>query len=352
MKLFKLIGIITFTIVIIIGLYFGLRWYNLTLILNGNKIITLSYGEEYLDEGIEAYYGHKDISDKVICYNNINYHKLGKYYIEYSLEYNGIKKKVKREIVIIDNVAPVITLNGGKTVWLTYGSAYQDLGYTVKDNYDKNLEVTITGINAINNRVPGVYLINYEATDESGNTTKVTREVIVEERIVIKNGVTYVEGVLVVNKKYSLPSNYGTGVSNEAYNQLKKLQDKAKESGLTIKLISGYRSYDYQKNLYSNYVKKHGEAIANTFSAKPGHSEHQTGLAFDVGAIDDNYGKTKEGEWLAQNAHLYGFIIRYPKGKQSITGYKYEPWHIRYLGKDLATKVYQSGLCLEEYLNI
>ena len=91
---------------------------------------------------------------------------------------------------------------------------------------------------------------------------------------------------------------------------------------------------------------------ADTYSARAGHSEHQTGLAFDVGKIDDNYGNTKEGVWLKNNAHIYGFIIRYPKGKEHITGYKYEPWHIRYLGVDIATKVYNKGVTLEEYLGI
>ena len=95
-----------------------------------------------------------------------------------------------------------------------------------------------------------------------------------------------------------------------------------------------------------------GQALADTYSARPGHSEHQTGLAFDVGAIDDNFGSTAAGKWLANNAHLYGFIIRYPKGKENITGYKYEPWDIRFLGIDIATKVYESGLTLDEYLGI
>ena len=96
----------------------------------------------------------------------------------------------------------------------------------------------------------------------------------------------------------------------------------------------------------------YGQELTDTFSARPGHSEHQTGLAFDVGAIDDDFANWPSGIWLKENAHKYGFIIRYPKGKQHITGYKYEPWHIRYLGVDLATKVYNSGLTLEEYLGI
>ena len=113
-------------------------------------------------------------------------------------------------------------------------------------------------------------------------------------------------------------------------------------------LLSGYRSYYTQQYLYNSYVSTYGRESADTFSARPGHSEHQTGLAFDVGSIDDYYGDTPAGIWLKENAHYYGFIIRYPKGKEHITGYKYEPWHIRYLGVDIATDIYNKGVTLEE----
>lgn len=163
---------------------------------------------------------------------------------------------------------------------------------------------------------------------------------------------TYINGILVVNKKYSVPSTYSPGINPTAYNAYIALKNAASAAGFSMPLISGYRSYQTQTNLYNNYVAQYGESIANTFSAKPGHSEHQTGLAFDVGSIDNNYGNTPAGTWLAQNAHKFGFIIRYPKGKESITGYQYEPWHIRYLGTSVATDIYNKGVCLEEYLGI
>ena len=94
------------------------------------------------------------------------------------------------------------------------------------------------------------------------------------------------------------------------------------------------------------------EAEADRYSARPGHSEHQTGLAFDLNSLDQSFGQTKEGKWIAANSWKYGFILRYPQDKEAQTGYMYEPWHVRYLGKDVAKKVYDSGLCLEEYLNI
>jgi LAS superfamily LD-carboxypeptidase LdcB len=117
-------------------------------------------------------------------------------------------------------------------------------------------------------------------------------------------------------------------------------------------MISGFRSYSTQNTLYNKYVARDGKAEADRYSARPGHSEHQTGLAFDLNSLDQSFENTKEGKWLAENCWKYGFIIRYPKGKESVTGYMFEPWHVRYLGKEVAKKVYESGKCLEEYLGI
>lgn len=163
---------------------------------------------------------------------------------------------------------------------------------------------------------------------------------------------TYVQGVLIANKSYSLPADYAPGLDSTTESQFNALSVAAAQEGLNIYLSSGYRSYDYQKKIYNNYSSLYGADTADTFSARPGHSEHQTGLAIDVNSIDDSFAGTPEAVWLENHAHEYGFIIRYPKGKESITGYKYEPWHIRYLGKDTATAVYNSGLTLEEYLGV
>lgn len=141
-----------------------------------------------------------------------------------------------------------------------------------------------------------------------------------------------------------------------AANAFSKLATAADKKGCTIRLTNGFRPYSYQQMLYEQYVKKDGKKKANKYSAKPGYSEHQTGLSADVSSpsvdyeLVQKYGKTKEGKWLAKNAHKYGFIIRYPKGKEDITGYEYEPWHIRYVGKDAAKEIYEQGVTLEEYL--
>ncbi len=168
------------------------------------------------------------------------------------------------------------------------------------------------------------------------------------------DGITYVDGVMIVNKTYSIPSSYSPGdLTDECRAAFRELQDAAaSEAGLSMYVVSGYRSYSTQDGLYNRYVARDGQAEADTYSARPGHSEHQTGLAIDVNSVTYAFADTAEGQWLAANAHRFGFIIRYPKGKQEITGYAYEPWHIRFVGKALAPLVYDSGLCLEEYFGI
>jgi len=163
---------------------------------------------------------------------------------------------------------------------------------------------------------------------------------------------TYIDGILIANKTYALPPDYAPGVDPEAEAAFYEMQADASALGLNLYISSGYRSYDYQSGLYQRYVDRSGKAEADRYSARAGHSEHQTGLAFDLNTISDEFKDTDEGKWVAENCHKYGFIIRYPEDKESITGYMYEPWHIRYLSVDIATAVYESGLCLEEYLGI
>ena len=173
-----------------------------------------------------------------------------------------------------------------------------------------------------------------------------------EPDIEVVDGLTYVNGILIANKSYSLPADYNPGVLPEAQSAFDEMAEGAAKDGIKLYIASGFRSYDYQAGLYQRYVERDGAEMADTYSARPGHSEHQTGLAFDLNEISDAFAGTPEAEWLAEHAHEYGFIIRYPADKEDITGYSYEPWHVRYLGKEIAEKVYESGLCLEEYLGI
>lgn len=183
---------------------------------------------------------------------------------------------------------------------------------------------------------------------------------------------------VVVNKKRALPSNYvpaklvtpniplaGAAGSDNMYvssvmsSPLEQLVTGAKQAGYSLILVSGYRSYGTQASVFNGYINRDGQAMAETYSARPGHSEHQTGLAADLGRADSKckldacLGDTPEGQWLAEHAFEYGFIIRYPKGKERVTGYSYEPWHIRYVGAELSNELHAKGIeTMEEFFDL
>lgn len=257
----------------------------------------------------------------------------------------------------------------------------------VEDNSQEKITPSVEGNYDINE--PGKYQLYYVAKDSSDNEAKEEFTLIVKEKKkettsndtisnpqetktfttskgfkgVIKDGITYIDGYLIVNKTYSLPSSYGTSLTSTTKNAFNKMQAAAKLDGINIYIASGFRSYQTQNRLYNNYVARDGKAKADTYSARPGHSEHQSGLAFDIcshdldgqnACINSNFDNTDQAKWLAQNAYKYGFILRYPKGKTNETGYKYESWHFRYVGTDLSTKLYNNGdwLTMENYFGI
>lgn len=172
---------------------------------------------------------------------------------------------------------------------------------------------------------------------------------------------------VIVNKNNKLDKNYvpydleeiNTNYSynnkrlrKEARIQFEKMSMNAKNEGFNVIAVSAYRDYNYQEKLYNNYVLEKGKWYADRCSARPGHSEHQTGLSVDVSDFTgdyDNFEKTKEFIWMKKNSYKYGFILRYPKAMYHITGFKYEPWHYRYVGVELATYLYKNELTLEEY---
>lgn len=140
----------------------------------------------------------------------------------------------------------------------------------------------------------------------------------------------------------------------EVKKAFERLSKEAKLLGYEIIAASTFRSWKYQDSLYQYYVKEKGKKYADNCSARPGHSEHQTGLAIDVMGENKDYNLFEESnsfQWMKQNAHKYGFIMRYPNGKEHITGFKYEPWHYRYVGKETAKVIYQKQITLEEYLH-
>lgn len=143
----------------------------------------------------------------------------------------------------------------------------------------------------------------------------------------------------------------------EAARALEEMFTAASKDGMQLKAVSGYRSYERQEAIFAYNAERYGAEKANRVSAHAGQSEHQTGLTMDLsapslgGSLTEKFGSTPEGEWVAENAYKYGFIIRYLKGKEDITGYQYEPWHIRYVGKEAAKEIHNAGITLEEFFS-
>ena len=182
---------------------------------------------------------------------------------------------------------------------------------------------------------------------------KVVKEEEKKYEIVNKDGLYYIEDILIVNKTYPLPSDYDPGkLSDEYMDAFYEMQAHAELDGIDLWIQSGYRSYDTQVSIYNNYVAMDGQEAADTYSSRPGHSEHQSGLAADINNPDESFNGTAAAEWLKNNCYKYGFIVRFPEGKEEYTGYIYESWHLRYVGKEWAKKITESGKSLEEYFGI
>jgi len=199
-----------------------------------------------------------------------------------------------------------------------------------------------------------------------------------QDTVKVVNGIPTVtnpaDRVVVVNKSRSLPADYvpedlvepnvpfsfpGKAEKRllraEAAKALEAMFARAKQDNIQLYGVSGYRSFKTQQALYANYVRTQGEEHASRYSAQSGKSEHQTGLAIDVSGADkttrleEPFAHTPEGKWLERHASEFGFIIRYPRGKEALTGYAYEPWHLRYVGKKVAQEITARGITLEEY---
>lgn len=205
---------------------------------------------------------------------------------------------------------------------------------------------------------------------QSTGASQFASEEDVESNSQNKNHSNSIANILLVNKTNGISKDYGPEnitkvnipfveeateeekqMAGEPAKAVEDLVKQANEEGVQFLGSSAYRSYATQQDTYTKRVKSQGQEKADEYVAKPGYSEHQTGLCIDLTNPDRWFvGSTKEAMWLAENAHKFGFIIRYPKGKEDITGTAYEPWHIRYVGKDIAEEIYSKGLTLEEYL--
>ena len=270
---------------------------------------------------------------------------------EYKLEQIGYDEKEIEEILKMDNKYIEYALNHD------YEDDFISLvhqKYFIWDNYE-------TYINYIDEEYGDkqvdyekvVALVNVLANNDPYTETKATD--MSQGYGILVNKYHYLpeeyapDDVVEMSNWYSYPNN---SIREEVYNAFIQMFNAAKEDGITLIVNSSYRSYDEQKEIYDNYENSYGEEYADRYAARPDFSEHQTGLALDIfttGANMQNFEETEAFTWLLENSYKYGFILRYPEDKEDITGYSYEAWHYRYLGKELAEKVYESGLTYDEY---
>ena len=360
--------IINLILIISIGILIFINSKNLKIILKKDRAININ-DKAYNTDFIKKVKNGRIISNKKL----IDTSKLGDKKItikikNYFNKVNNFTYKVK----IVDKIPPKIEFKNELSI--TEGTSIDLLKETrVTDNSQEEIKVSIEGNYDINK--PNDYELYYIAKDSSGNETKEKFILKVKKKEIsntnntqdrtfttskgykgyTKDGITYINDILIVNKTYSIPSTYSpNNLTSDTRDAMNKMFADASSVGLNIYLSSGFRSYYTQKSLYNNYVAIDGKENADTYSARPGHSEHQTGLAFDVNQVDNSFDNTNEAIWLSNNCYKYGFILRYPKGKTNETGYMYESWHFRYVGQNLASKLYNNGdwITLESYFGI
>ena len=300
-------------------------------------------------------------------------HTIGEYQLTY-VAYDSSMNRAEEAftLAVVDRESPVISCTN--YLEITVGNNIDLLaGVSAVDNSGEEITVTVEGDYDIHKA--GTYELKLVAYDSSRNRAEEKLTLKVKEPASsstgqttgtvsfvtskgfqgeIINGVTYIEGYLIANKTYSLPASYGNGLTVEMLSAFNQMAAGAWADGLSIYIVSGFRSYSYQAGLYNSYVNRDGVAAADTYSARAGHSEHQSGLSADLNSVSNGFGNTREGIWLANNCWKYGFILRYPQGKTNETGYIYEPWHFRYVGTELAEKLYNGGdwITMEDYFGI
>ena len=223
-----------------------------------------------------------------------------------------------------------------------YNKDYKDRYIKYKEeNPDLEMEKVIINVNIGLDKE--VYTDAVKATNLNKENILVNKYNYLEKDYVPKN-------LEKISNQYALSNMKLVNIAKDAYEEMAK--DASKEKRKLV-VMSAYRDYNYQVNLYNRYAKKDGKDKADTYSGRPGFSEHQTGLAIDIyngKTVYTKFEETKEFEWMQENAYKYGFILRFPKGKELETGYQYESWHYRYVGKEIAKEINEKNISLEEYI--
>ena len=276
--------------------------------------------------------------------NTVNYHKT----YEYKLLKIGYSKEdiVKLEKLSNKSKDYLLTINYNKDVISLLDEKYF-LEKNLKDylKYSKENKKSFTDVVAI---------INVGSNNEWYTNTKKTdlekNELMLTNKFYSLDNSYNSDNMVSVSKQYSYGENQM--VTSETFDAFLNMFNAAKAEDLTLIINSSYRSYEDQDKIYNDYKKARGEEYANKIAAKAGFSEHQTGMAIDIqtyGSSASTFEEFDEFKWLKDNAHKYGFIMRYPKDKEYLTGYEYESWHYRYVGIEAATYIYENNITFDEY---
>lgn len=255
-----------------------------------------------------------------------------------------------------EEIKTILTLKEGQIQTMLKGYNYQkNLANIIKDKYfifnnvdkylsyyDENINLSVRDVvERVNTNRNTNYYTNIKDTNISQGSS-----MLVNKYYTLKE---YIPELVNVSSKYAYQGNKVTKETNDA---LEEMFDGAKKSGFNFILNGAYRDYKVQEKTYNNEKNSKGIAQADKVISRPGHSEHQTGLAFDINIYQKKFDKfedTEEFKWLVDNSYKFGFILRYPKDKENITGYIFEPWHFRYVGKDIAKYIYENRITFEEY---
>lgn len=254
----------------------------------------------------------------------------------------------RSSISFIEKIVSFITSSSNKDENVSHDfSMYNDIYY-----YDSNNLSRYKSFSAKNPNISPediIWLVNanldrnfYDKAEKIENT---------EDEIILVNKYNYLPNDYVPKNLVDIEN--GKQATEATAKAFEEMKENAAIEGLSINVVSAYRSIDYQKNLYKQYVKRDGKELVDTYSARAGYSEHHTGRALDIAAEDmdmNNFGNTQEYKWVAENCWKYGFIIRYTEENKNITGYQSEPWHITYVGTDISGVMHNQNISsLEEY---
>ena len=342
------VAILMVLLVLILALFFGF-WNHKSITFVSSDVVEYGSDTNAMDL-VESVSGGTVVNNP-----QLDTTVVGKCRIVYKVKGWFLTKEIRKDIVVKDTKKPVIKLYKKQV------TVSKNENYHLYDNVKSVIDSGYGNLDYISSKNPdrGTYTIqsdykedkkgDYKATviakDQNGNTSKATFAITVtneesesDEEVTIKNG------IVLVNASNPLSEDYKSNDTDKAEKALKELQEAAQEEGYDLTTIKGYRSYSEQSEIEDNEG-------SDNFWTKAGYSEHQTGLAFDVGEQQEEFGSSEAGQWLASHCAEYGFIIRYPKDKEEQTGHTYAPWHIRYVGKKAAKKITEKNLCLEEYLD-